>query len=84
MNKRKTRIERVRKRLLLTEIEELEKFCIRLKRDFENRDMKLFGTTAENIEKFNKNSWIDEMPQHVSLERRIKRLEDNSKTNYLN
>ena len=27
MNKRKTRLERVRKRLLLTEVEELEKFA---------------------------------------------------------
>lgn len=81
MNKRKTRLERVRKRLLLTEIEELEKFCIDLKRDFENQRMELFGTPEENILMFNKNSWINKMPQRVSLDHRIQNLEGK---NYLN
>lgn len=81
MNKRKTRLERVRKRLLLQEIEELEKFCIDLKRDFENQRMELFGTPEENILMFNKNSWINKMPQRTSLEHRIQNLEGK---NYLN
>lgn len=83
MNKRKTRIERVRKRLLLTEIEELEKFCIDLKRDFENQRMELFGTPEENIQVFNKNSWVNKMPQKISLQHEITLLKDKNK-NYLN
>ena len=76
MNKRKKRLEQVRQRLLLPELENLDKFVIELKKDFENLKMDSFGSPADNMNNFNNNPYVTKMPIRASLEYRLMRLEE--------
>ena len=82
MNKRKTRLFTLIRRLESKELQEvkkdiegLEKTVFDLICAFETQKLHLFNSPEQNINIFNVNPYVKAMPQKISLEHRIKALE---------
>ena len=78
MNKRKTRLFTLIRRLESKELQEvkkdlegLEKTVFDLKCAFETQKLDLFNSPEENINIFNLNPYVKAMPQKISLEHQM-------------
>ena len=78
MNKRKIRIFTLVRRLESKELQEvkhhldeLSKYIIDLRNDFETQKLDLFNSPEENIRVFNENPHVRALPQKISLEHQL-------------